>query len=74
MGDMKNLILFSFFKEYADFHKEELSYDYTPEVLGIDEAHIDDRYRLVLTDIVQQRLLDIKPNNHKRTFCLLFRI
>lgn len=31
---------------------------------GRDEAHIDDRYRLVLTDIVQQRLLDIKPIEH----------
>lgn len=57
----------SIFKEYAAAHKEELSYEYTPEVLGIDEAHIDDHYRLVLTDIVKQRLLDIKPNNHQRT-------
>ncbi len=55
------------FKEYATEHKEELSYSYTPEVLGIDEAHIDDHYRLVLTDIKEQRLLDIKPNNYLRT-------
>lgn len=55
------------FKEYAEAHKDELTNEYTPEVLGIDEAHIDDHYRLVLTDIVQQRLLDIKPDNKART-------
>ena len=55
------------FKEYTAAHKDELTYDYTPEVLGIDEAHIDDHYRLVLTDVKEQRLLDIKPNNALRT-------
>ena len=55
------------FKEYTAAHKDELTYDYAPEVLGIDEAHIDDHYRLVLTDIKEQRLLDIKPNNALRT-------
>ncbi len=55
------------FKAYADTHKEKLSYSYTPEVLGIDEAHIDDHYRLVLTDVKKQRLLDIKKDNSQRT-------
>lgn len=51
------------FKAYADAHVDELTYSYTPEILGIDEAHIDDHYRLVLTDIKEQRLLDIKKDN-----------
>lgn len=55
------------FQEYVDAHKEELNHGYTPEILGIDEAHIDDRYRLVLTDIKNQKLLDMKPNNQTRT-------
>ena len=55
------------FKAYTDKHKELLTYSYTPEILGIDEAHIDDRYRLVLTDIKQQRLLDMKPDNKTST-------
>lgn len=55
------------FQEYVDNHTEELNYAYTPEVLGIDEAHIDDQYRLVLTDIKGQKLLDMKPNNLLRT-------
>lgn len=55
------------FKAYSEVHAELLTYDYTPVILGIDEAHIDDHYRLVLTDILGQRLLDIKKNNHKPT-------
>jgi len=55
------------FQEYVDNHKEELNYAYTPEILGMDEAHIDDQYRLVLTDIKGQKLLDMKPNNLLRT-------
>lgn len=55
------------FQEYVDNHKEELNYTYTPEILGIDEAHIDDQYRLVLTDIKGQKLLDMKSNNLLRT-------
>lgn len=55
------------FQEYVEFHKEELNNTYTPEVLGIDEAHIDDHYRLVLTDIKGRKLLDMKKDNHLRT-------
>lgn len=55
------------FNAYVRKHDEQLSYSYTPEVLGIDEAHIDDNYRLVLTDVKQQRLLDIKKDNSQRT-------
>lgn len=55
------------FKAYVDVHNKELTYSYTPEVLGIDEAHIDDHYRLVLTDVKQQRLLDIKKDNKTST-------
>lgn len=55
------------FKAYAGRHKDLLTYSYTPEILGIDEAHVDDCYRLVLTDIKNQRLLDIKQNNKTST-------
>ncbi len=57
----------SIFKEYATAHKDELVNDYTPEVLGIDEAHIDDHYRLVLTDVKEQKLLDLKRDNKPAT-------
>ncbi len=55
------------FQEYVEEHQKELNIQYTPEVLGIDEAHIDDHYRLVLTDNKEQRLLDMKRNNHYKT-------
>lgn len=51
------------FREYEDTHRKEVDLSYTPEVLGIDEAHIADQYRLVLTDIKKQKLLDIKKDN-----------
>lgn len=55
------------FAEYSDKHlSEELITD-TPPVLGIDEAHIDDHYRLVLTDVTHKKLIDIKKNNHQLT-------
>ena len=44
-----------------------MNHQYTPEILGIDEAHIDDHYRLILTDIKEQKLLDMKPDNKTRT-------
>ena len=55
------------FEEYVNANKELLENSYTPEILGIDEAHIDAHYRLVLTDIKNQRLLDMKKDNHLRT-------
>ena len=55
------------FNVYVKTHSEQLNYTYTPEILGIDEAHIDDDYRLVLTDVKQQKLLDIKKDNSQRT-------
>ncbi len=51
------------FGDYTDKNKELFSYTYTPEVLGLDEAHIDDHFRLVITDIKEQRLLDMKRDN-----------
>lgn len=55
------------FAEYAADHLEEELITYTPRVLGIDEAHIDDHYRLVLTDVGNRRLIDMKRNNHQTT-------
>jgi transposase len=55
------------FRDYAGTHLEEALITETPAVLGIDEAHIDDHYRLVLTDVARKKLIDIKKNNHKNT-------
>ena len=55
------------FKNYSEANKHLLDNTYTPRILGIDEAHIDDHYRLVLTDIYDQRLLDIKRDNKAST-------
>ncbi len=55
------------FNEYADRYRDQSVLTYTPIILGIDEAHIDDHYRLVLTDILNKKLIDIKKNNHKPT-------
>ena len=55
------------FNDYADIHRDEVVLTYTPVVLGIDEAHIDDHYRLILTDIVKRKLIDMKKNNKKAT-------
>lgn len=55
------------FNDYADIHRDDAVLTYTPVILGIDEAHIDDHYRLVLTDILNQKLIDIKKDNKKNT-------
>lgn len=55
------------FNDYADIHRDKAVATYTPSVLGIDEAHIDDHYRLVLTDIINRKLIDIKKDNKKAT-------
>jgi len=55
------------FNDYAELHRDEFAQNDTPVVLGIDEAHIDDHFRLVLTDIVRHKLIDIKKYNHKPT-------
>lgn len=55
------------FSDYADTNLDKAIVTSTPAVLGIDEAHIDDHYRLVLTDIFTQKLIDIKKDNKKAT-------
>lgn len=55
------------FTKYAKEHLDDEVITQTPEVLGIDEAHIDDHYRLVLTDISKRKLIDIKKNNKTPT-------
>ena len=39
----------------------------TPRILGLDEAHIDDHYRLVVVDIEKKLLLDMLPDNKPAT-------
>ncbi len=55
------------FKDYSEANKHLFDNSYTPRTLGIDEAHIDDHYRLVLTDVYDQRLLDMKRDNKQST-------
>lgn len=55
------------FSDYSEEHLDEEMVTYTPTVLGIDEAHIDDHYRLVLTDVGNKKLIDIKKNNKQPT-------
>ncbi len=55
------------FKEYSSNHTDKVACDYTPEVLGLDEAHIDEHFRLVITDILNHRLLDMKKDNKTAT-------
>lgn len=50
------------FDDWAKVHRYMLDYD-TPRILGLDEAHIDDKYRLVVVDIENNMLLDMLPNN-----------
>lgn len=54
------------FDEWTDDHAYMLRYD-TPEVMGLDEAHIDDKFRLVVTDNKNKILLDMLPNNKPAT-------
>lgn len=55
------------FSDYSDAHLDEELITYTPSILGIDEAHIDDHYRLVLTDVGNKKLIDIRKNNKQST-------
>lgn len=50
------------FDEWAAAHAYMLRYE-TPRILGIDEAHIDDQFRLVLTDIENKMPIEMLPNN-----------
>lgn len=54
------------FDEWADAHAYMLRYE-TPRILGLDEAHIDDHYRLVVVDIEKKLLLDMLPDNKPAT-------
>lgn len=54
------------FDEWTNDHAYMLRYD-TPEVMGLDEAHIDDKFRLVVTDNKNKILLDMLPNNKPAT-------
>lgn len=54
------------FDDWAKKHKYMALYS-TPKVIGIDEAHIDKHFRLIITDPEHKRLLDILPNNKPET-------
>lgn len=54
------------FGDWAKKHKYMALYS-TPKVIGIDEAHIDKHFRLIITDPEHKRLLDILPNNKPET-------
>jgi transposase len=54
------------FDEYVSRNERLLHYE-APDVLGIDEAHIDKHFRLIVTDIMNKRLLDMLENNSYNT-------
>lgn len=54
------------FDEWAASHAYLLRYE-MPRILGLDEAHIDDHYRLVVVDIDKKLLLDMLPDNKPST-------
>jgi transposase len=54
------------FDEWAAAHAWQLQYD-TPIVMGIDEAHIDRHYRLIVVDILKKLPIDMLPNNRPAT-------
>jgi transposase len=54
------------FDVYVTENERLLKYE-APYVLGIDEAHIDKHFRLVVTDIMNKRLLDMLENNDYST-------
>lgn len=54
------------FDKWAAAHAYLLRYE-TPKILGLDEAHIDDHFRLVVTDNENNLLLDMLPNNKPAT-------
>jgi len=55
-----------YFNEFISKQDKE-RYIKAPRVLGIDEAHLNKTMRGVLTDIENKRLIDILPNNLKKT-------
>lgn len=50
------------FDEYSYKHLYKLQY-VAPRVLGLDEAHIDKHFRLIVTDTENNKLLDMLPDN-----------
>ena len=54
------------FDEWAAKHEWQLRYE-TPIVIGIDEAHIDHHYRLIVVDIVKKIPIDFLKNNWTST-------
>lgn len=59
------------FDDWAKKHHSITMYS-TPSVIGIDEAHIDKHFRLIITDPENKRLLDMLPNNKSETvYCYL---
>jgi transposase len=54
------------FDEFAAAHAWQLRYE-TPIVIGIDEAHIDRHYRLIVVDILRKLPIDMLPNNRPAT-------
>lgn len=53
-------------EEYIDTH-DAVRVLKAPKVIGIDEAHLNDVMRGVITDIENRQLLEILPDNLKRT-------
>jgi len=55
------------FKSYSQEKLKEACIDSQPEVLGLDEKHLNGQYRCVLGNIKDRTLIDMLPNRHKAT-------
>lgn len=60
------------FDEYVKRNEQMLCYK-APRVLGLDEAHIDKHFRLIVTDIENRKLLDMLPDNSYNTVTRLLK-
>lgn len=61
------------FDEFCEANLQRLQY-VAPRVLGLDEAHIDKHFRLIVTDTENNKLLDMLPNNQYQTVVKVLRL
>lgn len=60
------------FNEWAKSKEWMLTFK-APEVLGIDEAHIDNHFRAVIVDTKNNKLLEMLPNNKQEPLIAYFK-
>ena len=64
--DLSHTSVRRYFEEWLSEQEEDREIK-APRILGIDEAHLNKTMRGVFTDIENKKLIEITPNNLKRT-------